>query len=97
MRIDKDDFVATLQPFISTSSVKVGPTSKQMLAWAKKNHLPDELVELLKTHSPKTGIWAGAGALFDETQIVQWNDDYCEAFTLAGDYWEAKKPSQNEK
>jgi len=79
MRIDKDDFVTITRAFIDTGVVNVGPCSNYTLVWALENHLPYELIDLLKTHSPKTEVWAGAGALFDEARIVQWNNDYPEA------------------
>lgn len=81
MRIDKADFIKTIQALTHTKGGKAGPCLARTLVWAEKKQLPRKLIDLLRSHAPKTEVWAGAGALFDETQLVRWNDDFPEALT----------------
>jgi hypothetical protein len=51
----------------------------ESVVWCIHNDLPKTLVELFESHIPKTEIWAGAGALFAEWDIVKWNNWFPEA------------------
>jgi hypothetical protein len=35
-------------------------------------------VQLFESHIPKTEVWAGAGVLFPELDLVKWNTDFPE-------------------
>jgi hypothetical protein len=80
MRVDQESFIRWVGTFALTrGDAAVGPCSEESVAWCIRNALPRELVALFENHIPKTEIWAGAGALFAESDMVKWNDWFPEA------------------
>lgn len=80
MRIDKDDFIRA----VNTSGGRdgcAGAWSTSMALWCARHDFPLELRELFETHVAHTEICAGAGALFGESQITRWNDNFPEALS----------------
>jgi hypothetical protein len=56
---------------------RIGNATPEVAHWLESLHeLPPSFVSFMKTHSPKTEIWAGAGGIFDETAIMRWNREF---------------------
>jgi hypothetical protein len=79
MRVDKKAFLGWAEILGSSGGGKFGPCLEGTLLWCIKNDIPEELVELFRCCIPKTEIWAGAGTLFSELDIIKWNDWFPEA------------------
>jgi hypothetical protein len=79
MQIDKQEFLETLQLLKKAAKVRFGPASTEMLLWASEKKLPSELVGLMKIASLQSEMWAGAGTLFSERGIIEWNDSFPKA------------------
>jgi hypothetical protein len=78
MRVDEDIFVETARRMASGGSGEVGPCSQKTLRWMQDRDLAPAVKSLLSNHVPKAEVWAGAGALYNENQILQWNDTFPE-------------------
>jgi hypothetical protein len=79
MRIDPKIFAKTIRTIVTAGGGRVGPCSKNTLAWCHTHKLPKEIVDLFQSLTPKSDIWAGAGALYGERMILKYNDDFPEA------------------
>ena len=66
-------FIAAAEP---AGGASAGAADKSVLSWLNQSELPVELKAFLSGNSPKTELWAGAGAIFEEKAIVKWNDDF---------------------
>lgn len=78
MRTDKDEFIRAVSA-VAKGGGHTGPWSKRTALWCIRHGLPSELRELFESHMPHNEIWAGAGTLFGESQIIRWNDNFPEA------------------
>ena len=79
MNTDLQMFLRTVQALKLARGGDIGPCSGRTLEWCANQGLPEPIRQLLQDHAPKTEIWAGAGAIFDEARIVSWNEDFPEA------------------
>jgi hypothetical protein len=79
MDIDEALFKKSVAILIAAGGGAVGMANEAVSAWLDKSGLPVELIVFFKRYSPKTELWAGAGAIFEENSIVRWNDDFPEA------------------
>ena len=78
MKLDEDIFIELVKTHAEDKGV-LGPCVKSTARWCEKNRLPDEIRHLFKTNMPKANISAGAGTLFDELNLIRWNEDFPEA------------------
>jgi hypothetical protein len=78
MKLDKDTFIE-LAKIYAEGGDPFGPCAESTIHWCEKNRLPNEIRNLFQTHIPKVSIGAGAGALFDESNLIRWNEDFPEA------------------
>ena len=81
MRIDFEQFNDSIALLEKSGGGAFGPWTDAFARWAKQWNLPQPLKDLFATNIPKTEVWAGAGTLFAEDQILKWNNDFQEALT----------------
>lgn len=79
MNVDDDIFIKTCKRLQSGGGAAIGPWSSETAAWFMRHGLPEPLQQLFRSHAPKTDIWAGAGTLFGEANVLKWNDWFPEA------------------
>jgi hypothetical protein len=78
MQIDKDAFVDTATKHGSLKGF-LDRCEQTTSIWLADKALPEELMELLESSMPKVEIWAGAGTIFDELNLIKWNKNFPEA------------------
>jgi hypothetical protein len=57
----------------------IGPASPEFISWMEAKGIPADLVQALTRISPKKEIWAGAGSIFPERDIMKFNDEFPQA------------------
>lgn len=77
--LESEIFIDTAGTVGGASGSKVGPASAAFVSWLVSKDIPSELIDLFSKCAPKEELWAGAGALFDESSIMRWNDDFPES------------------
>lgn len=77
MKLHEELFEKTVQQLAQAGGGRVGRASPEVTRWLESLRLvPPRLVSFLRTHSPKTELWAGAGCIFDEATIMRRNVDF---------------------
>jgi hypothetical protein len=79
MNIDQEVLGKVFENLTTYEGMVVGPCSSATMRWCERHSLPCEIKNLFSHSIPKTEVWAGAGALFCESEIVRWNEDFPEA------------------
>jgi hypothetical protein len=79
MRLAEDIFIKTSNLLQKAEGGTTGPWSPGTAKWFQKHDFPKPLQQLFQNHIPKSEIWAGAGTLFGEIDILKWNDHFPEA------------------
>lgn len=77
MKLAAERFEETVRRLSHATGGRIGDASPEVAQWLDSLHqLPPSLVTFLKTHSPKTELWAGAGFIFDEATIMRRNTEF---------------------
>ena len=78
MNIDLDIFTEEAEEDLIERGL-IGPASSEFISWMESKGIPPELIHALTRLSPKKEIWAGAGSIFPEQDIMKCNDEFPQA------------------
>jgi hypothetical protein len=83
MKVDQHIYREAAETLVRAGGGTFGAWNDVTQRWSAEHQLPPELQAVFRNAAPKTEIWAGAGTLFGEDQIVRWNNDFPQALQRA--------------